>query len=672
MKRTLLGITVALFGFTNAVFAADFPYASTTIGNATQIGGLTISGGATTTGNSYVFGFFNTSGITGGYRIDGIPALQASSTNFSTVVGLFAAPFLNSSATGNTALGYLALNSATSSPSNTAVGYQALWGAGTNISSKGFNTALGYFALRTNTSGTRNIAAGAQALMINTTGSSNTALGYSSLFANTTGSNNVAIGDSALAAAASSTGNVAIGTSALNTQTFGFSNTAVGFEAGRFMTAGWSNTLIGNQAGLNLSTGYENVFIGQNAGRSATSTFQNTVVGVGAGQFLTRIRTSSGVDAGYGDTFMGYYAGNGNTTGTFNTFVGHAAGTFTTTGGSNTGFGRGVLNRNTTGSYNTAIGHGAGFYNTSGNFNVFIGDAAGQNFAKPFTNSNMTGSLNMFIGRYAAPAVEGLSNATAIGNFAEVSTSSSIVIGSASSTYAVNVGIATTSPFAEFSIATPDGASGSLGTLFAIASSTGSTTTTLLSVSNTGATTLSSNLLCAVDGGCVWGASPNRPSSVSVTDYLATSRLVFHPGRLLSGLSAIDVTNGPQTGAGILGFGPSADESRIPGLTGNSTALLLNLANGKLGASFGIGTTSPFSKFAIHADDGETNTVLFLIASSTANATTTLFHVTNTGSVVQDSAAAQAGQVMCYAEGGAFGHCTSAMDEKGSCACVAN
>src|SRR6185436_2625323 len=46
----------------------------------------------------------------------------------------------------------------------------------------------------------------------------------------------------------------------------------------------------------------------------------------------------------------------------------------------------------------------------------------------------------------------------------------------------------------------------------------------------------------------------------------------------------------------------------------------------------GFGTTSPYADFAIHANNGDTNTTLFAIGSSTASATSTLFSVSNTGS----------------------------------------
>ncbi|MBI2610880.1 hypothetical protein HYW60_03020, partial [Candidatus Kaiserbacteria bacterium] len=54
----------------------------------------------------------------------------------------------------------------------------------------------------------------------------------------------------------------------------------------------------------------------------------------------------------------------------------------------------------------------------------------------------------------------------------------------------------------------------------------------------------------------------------------------------------------------------------------------------------GIGTTSPYAKLSVHALNGQTNTTLFAIASSTASATTTLFSVDNTGlTTIGDSSA---------------------------------
>ena len=51
------------------------------------------------------------------------------------------------------------------------------------------------------------------------------------------------------------------------------------------------------------------------------------------------------------------------------------------------------------------------------------------------------------------------------------------------------------------------------------------------------------------------------------------------------------------------------------------------------GGKVGIGTTSPYAKLSIHANNGETNDTLFSVASSTASATSTLFTILNTGNV---------------------------------------
>ena len=49
--------------------------------------------------------------------------------------------------------------------------------------------------------------------------------------------------------------------------------------------------------------------------------------------------------------------------------------------------------------------------------------------------------------------------------------------------------------------------------------------------------------------------------------------------------------------------------------------------------NFGVGSTSPMSKLSVHAGSADTNLNLFTVASSTASATTTLFNITNTGTV---------------------------------------
>jgi trimeric autotransporter adhesin len=113
---------------------------------------------------------------------------------------------VNSTAAGNTAVGYLALENTTAN-SNTAVGYQTL----TANTTGNWNSAIGQEAMSGNLTGVSNTAAGGHALGANTTGNSNAALGYNAMLNNTTGSNNVGVGESALSTNTTGNNNVAIG-----------------------------------------------------------------------------------------------------------------------------------------------------------------------------------------------------------------------------------------------------------------------------------------------------------------------------------------------------------------------------------------------------------------------------------------------------------------------------
>jgi hypothetical protein len=62
--------------------------------------------------------------------------------------------------------------------------------------------------------------------------------------------------------------------------------------------------------------------------------------------------------------------------------------------------------------------------------------------------------------------------------------------------------------------------------------------------------------------------------------------------------------------------------------TGN-TGTGLTYSTGKVG----VGSSSPWARLSIHANNGDGNTTLFAIGSSTANATSTLFSVSNTGNI---------------------------------------
>jgi hypothetical protein len=136
-------------------------------------------------------------------------------------------------------------------------------------------------------------------------------------------------------------------------------------------------------------------------------------------------------DGASGNMFAGFSAGQAITTGFGNTFIGFQAGLFTTTGSNNSFF-----------------GDQAGRLNTSGNQNTFVGRRTGL--------SNLSGSDNTLLGNLAVVGVSNLTNATAIGAYAQVDQSNSLVLGGVagtnSVTTSVNVGIGTTTPQATLDV----------------------------------------------------------------------------------------------------------------------------------------------------------------------------------------------------------------------------
>ncbi len=192
---------------------------------------------------------FDTSGITGGYKIDGNLILQASSTNMSTLLGQSAGEALLSDGTQNTAIGYQALKFSTSTDANTAVGHRSLYltTVGTN------NTGNGAYTLYSNTSGSQNTGIGRSALYANISGNNNTAVGYNSLFSNTTGSQNIAFGGTALQANTTGTNNTALGYASLYTNSTGTGNTASGMYSLYYSTTSTYSTAVGYLSGVGTS-----------------------------------------------------------------------------------------------------------------------------------------------------------------------------------------------------------------------------------------------------------------------------------------------------------------------------------------------------------------------------------------------------------------------------------
>lgn len=184
----------------------------------------------------------------------------ASGTSNGNNVGIGYNTLLNNTAFGNTAIGMLALESAT-------VG--------------GNNTAVGGLALRRNLTGAFNTGIGYGSMFNNTTGNDNTAVGRNSLFNNKIGSYNTSIGFHTLQFNIANY-NTSVGYYALNTNTSGIENTATGARALRLNTSGTNNTANGNAALRDNGTGSFNTAIGESAMRGNMTGNNNTAIGYNA------------------------------------------------------------------------------------------------------------------------------------------------------------------------------------------------------------------------------------------------------------------------------------------------------------------------------------------------------------------------------------------------------
>lgn len=197
----------------------------------------------------------------------------------------------------------------------------------------------------------------------------------------------------------------------------------------RASTASVGNLFLGLRAGVTNTSGNNNTFLGTNAGMRSTSS---------------------------ANTFIGYSAGRSNTSGQYNTFIGVQAGQSNTTGSANFIMGTNAGVSNTTGSGNFFLGDNTGSGNTSGGYNVYLGANSGSGNGVNGDNNtaigyetgrtNTGGVTNTFLG-FRADAAANLTNATAIGANARVTTSNALVLGNST-----NVGIGNTAPTARLHV----------------------------------------------------------------------------------------------------------------------------------------------------------------------------------------------------------------------------
>ncbi|MEH6999365.1 MAG: tail fiber domain-containing protein [Limnobacter sp.] len=355
----------------------------------------------------------------------GVNALNANTTgNRNNALGVNAL-FSNSSGTQNNALGTNSLFSNTTGYQNVAVGDNALYtnSAGyQNVAvgpdalynnTTGYqNIAIGYNSQRNTTTGYRNTAVGANALLNNTDGFQNSAFGVNALLANTGGDLNSAMGVNAMLSNTLGERNVAMGFNTLQANTTGSSNVAVGVNAMLKNTTGNENTAVGDNALFENTTGHSNAAMGRGALYNNTTGYYNIAVGRNA------LLTNS---TGYNNSALGYNSLIFNTTGYNNSALGRNALQNNTTGLNNTALGTFSMFGSTTGLDNTSVGFNTLYSNTTGNANLALGKNA--------LFGNATGSYNMGIGTSTDVLLNNLNYASALGAFARVTTSNTLVLG---------------------------------------------------------------------------------------------------------------------------------------------------------------------------------------------------------------------------------------------------
>ncbi|SCY70518.1 tail fiber domain-containing protein [Flavobacterium caeni] len=162
------------------------------------------------------------------------------------------------------------------------------------------------------------------------------------------------------------------------------------------------------------------------------------------GNFNTAIGAMalSNSTTGYENTAVGYAALQNNADGYYDSAFGRASMFENLSGESNAAYGYQSLRNNLAGNQNTAIGRQALLDNSSGSYNTAVGRRA--------LDGNLTGNHNTAIGYFSDVAADGLTNATAVGNYAVAGASNTLVLGSVagvnSATSNVNVGVGTTTP----------------------------------------------------------------------------------------------------------------------------------------------------------------------------------------------------------------------------------
>ncbi len=361
---------------------------------------------------------------------------------------------------GNTSLGFAALIDNTTGSRNTALGYQALQkNIGSDNIAIGFNAmylsqnsnnniVLGTQSLDFSTNGASdNIAMGKQVMRLATTAARNVVVGHYSGGAVTTESDNTLVGDNTnisagvtnataigKGAVVTSSNSVLLGNSSVTNvktsgtltagtvtypNTHGTANqvlTTTGSGALTWSTPSGGVPYTGATQAVNLGA-FNLTVNGISVGRGAGNNDESVAVGSGAmGSSNVNGKRNTAVGAGAMRNYIGTSWDN-------NTSVGYWNMPALTTGSGNTSIGAESMMALTTGTENTSVGNQS-LISITGSNNVGIGKRSGDGLA--------AGNGNTFLGTNARTAIASgstLSNATAIGYDAIVSTDNTIRLG---------------------------------------------------------------------------------------------------------------------------------------------------------------------------------------------------------------------------------------------------
>ena len=285
-------------------------------------------------------------------------------------------------------------------------------------------------------------------------------------------------------------------------------------------------------------------------------------------------------------------------------------------------------NENKLGANNIAIGNSALFSNVLGNANIALGNYA--------LTQNTVGGQNIAIGNSAmANNISGLEN-TAIGNYALINNTTgryNVALGSSAmilnTTGQYNTAVGSYSGYANVS-----GQNNTTIGYKSAQNAKGSINTVIGSNAMYNNETGTSSVVIGYYAG--YGVASNSFSSSTIIGTYAGKSVTTGSNNIIIGSEAGDAIT---SGSNNIVIGTNIDAPS------NTASNQLNIANIIYGinnsgtgstlstGTIGIGTTSPFAKLSIHANNGQTTTSLFAIGSSTANSTTTLFTVTNDGKV---------------------------------------